>query len=39
MTRGLDFEDAINVFEGVTLEVEDIRKNYGEPRIICYGPS
>ena len=35
--RGLDFEDATLVFEGVTLEVEDIRKEYGEPRIICYG--
>ena len=22
---------------GVTLEVEDTRRNYGEPRIICYG--
>jgi uncharacterized DUF497 family protein len=36
-TRGLDFEDAAIVFEGVTLEVEDTRKEYGEPRIICYG--
>ena len=35
--RGLDFEDAILVFDGTTVEVEDIRKNYGEPRIICYG--
>lgn len=35
--RGLDFADAIVVFSGVTLEVEDTRKNYGEPRIICYG--
>ena len=35
--RGLDFEDAAIVFEGVTVEVEDTRKNYGEPRIICYG--
>ena len=25
------------VFEGVTVEVEDIRKDYGELRIICYG--
>ena len=25
------------VFEGVTLEIEDIRKEYGEERIICYG--
>ena len=35
--RSLDFEDAEVVFEGMTLEVEDIRKEYGEVRIICYG--
>ena len=35
--RGLDFEDAATVFEGLTVEVEDTRRNYGEPRIICYG--
>jgi uncharacterized DUF497 family protein len=35
--RGLDFEDAAIVFEGITVEVEDLRKNYGERRIICYG--
>ena len=35
--RGLDFADVEMVFEGVTLEVEDIRKAYGEVRIICYG--
>ena len=35
--RGLDFEDASIVFEGVTVEVEDTRKNYGEQRVICYG--
>ena len=34
--RGLDFSDAEIVFEGVTLEVEDTRKAYGEQRIICY---
>ena len=34
---GLDFEDAEAVFKGVTLEIEDIRKEYGELRIICYG--
>ena len=28
--RGLDFEDAKFVFEGVTLEVEDVRRDYGE---------
>lgn len=36
-TRGLDFEDALIVFDGLTLEVEDIRNDYGETRIICYG--
>ena len=35
--RGLDFADAAVVFAGITLEVEDTRKKYGEPRIICYG--
>ena len=35
--RGLDFEDALVVFEGTTVEVEDRRKDYGEPRVICYG--
>ena len=35
--RGPDFEDAALVFEGVTVEVEDTRKDYGEVRIICYG--
>ena len=35
--RGLDFADADLVFAGVTVEMEDTRKNYGEPRIICYG--
>jgi uncharacterized protein len=35
--RGLDFEDALSVFEGTTVEVEDRRKDYGECRMICYG--
>lgn len=35
--RGLNFEDAAIVFKGITVEVEDTRKNYGERRIICYG--
>lgn len=35
--RGLDFADAEFIFAGVTLEVEDIRKDYGETRVICYG--
>lgn len=36
-TRGLDFEDAVIVFAGPTFEVEDLRKDYGEKRIICFG--
>lgn len=35
--RGLDFSDAVTVFAGVTVEVEDTRKDYGETRILCYG--
>ncbi len=35
--RGLDFADAALIFAGVTLEIEDTRKDYGETRVICYG--
>ena len=35
--RGLDFEDASVVFAGLTFEVEDTRRDYGEKRIICFG--
>jgi uncharacterized DUF497 family protein len=35
--RGLDFEDAPQIFAGPTLEAEDLRKDYGEKRLICYG--
>ena len=35
--RSLDFEDAALVFAGPTFEVEDLRRNYGEKRIICFG--
>jgi uncharacterized protein len=35
--RGLDFADAAAIFAGVTVEIEDTRKNYGERRVICYG--
>jgi uncharacterized protein len=34
--RGLDFADAAIVFEGVTVEIEDTRRDYGETRIIYY---
>lgn len=37
MERGLDFADAMTVFEGTTIEVEDTRKDYGERRIVSYG--
>ena len=36
-SRGLDFDDAVLVFDGLTAEVEDKRKDYGEARIVCYG--
>ena len=35
--RGLDFADALKVFKGDHLTIPDIRKNYGEPRFVCYG--
>lgn len=35
--RGLDFEDSALVFNGLTAEVKDQRKNYGETRMVCYG--
>ena len=35
--RGLDFDGAALIFAGVTLEVEDARKDYDETRVICCG--
>ena len=35
--RGLNFEGAAIVFQGVTVEILDERKEYGEVRIICFG--
>jgi hypothetical protein len=35
--RGLDFEDAALVFAGPTLQAEDLHKDYGEMRLICFG--
>jgi uncharacterized protein len=35
--RALDFEDAAQVFDGLTAEVEDKRKRYGEARLLCFG--
>lgn len=35
--RGIDFADAVEVFEGPTLEREDDRKDYGETRRVSVG--
>lgn len=35
--RGLDLLDAAEVFDGICLEVDDLRADYGERRVICYG--
>jgi uncharacterized DUF497 family protein len=35
--RGLNFEGAAKIFSGVTLDIEDTRKDYGETRMICFG--
>lgn len=35
--RGLDFEDAFEVFDGLTVEVEGLRRDYGERRMLCFG--
>lgn len=35
--RGLDFADAAKVFAGFTVSAPDLRKGYGEARIITMG--
>ncbi|MBF0283028.1 MAG: BrnT family toxin, partial [Magnetococcales bacterium] len=35
--RGVDFEDAIEVFGGRTIEDPDERRDYGETRIVTLG--
>lgn len=35
--RGLDFEEATEVFAGPVFEFEDLRRDYGERRMVCYG--
>jgi uncharacterized DUF497 family protein len=35
--RGVDFEFATVVFEGPTLEREDVRRYYGERRVVAIG--
>lgn len=35
--RGLDFNDAVHVFAGTTLTIEDDREDYGEQRFQTMG--
>lgn len=35
--RGLDFEDAVHVFAGPVLDIEDDRQDYGETRWLTFG--
>jgi uncharacterized DUF497 family protein len=35
--RGLDFEDAADVFAGTTITAEDDRRDYGETRYQTFG--
>ncbi|HEY0569333.1 MAG TPA: BrnT family toxin [Xanthobacteraceae bacterium] len=35
--RGLDFEDAAEVFRGDTLDFPDVRRDYGELRMLTVG--
>jgi len=36
--HGIDFDDAIAIFDGTTLEHEDSRFDYGETRMRAVGP-
>jgi uncharacterized protein len=35
--HGIDFEDAIGIFDGPVLEQPDDRRDYGEQRIVAFG--
>jgi uncharacterized DUF497 family protein len=35
--RGLDFEAAAEVFAGARIDIPDLRRDYGEPRIQTVG--
>lgn len=35
--RGLDFKDAEEVFDRPWFETQDVRKDYGEARMLCFG--
>ena len=36
-SRGLDFDDAVQIFAGPVFDLEDDRKEYGETRYITFG--
>jgi len=35
--RDIDFADAETIFDGPTAEFEDVRRDYGEQRMVCFG--
>ncbi len=35
--RELDFVDASAIFDGITVDIQDTRRDYGETRFVCYG--
>jgi uncharacterized DUF497 family protein len=35
--RKIDFVDAAEVFAGATVDIPDLRRDYGEGRIVSYG--
>jgi uncharacterized DUF497 family protein len=35
--EGFVFEDAAEVFAGVAIDIQDMRRDYGEPRIMTVG--
>ena len=35
--HGIDFEDAIGIFDGPVLQKADVRRDYGEARVIAVG--
>jgi uncharacterized DUF497 family protein len=37
LKHGIDFEDAIRIFDAPVLEKEDSRRNYGELRFLVFG--
>jgi uncharacterized DUF497 family protein len=35
--HGIDFHDAVTIFDGPLVTVEDTREDYGEPRYVALG--